>query len=111
VGGGTGTGGTGGTGGSGTGGTGSGTGTGSGGTGGNAQVDPETGLPLNTGGGAGTGTGQQLAVLGAVPVSLAQPANGQNWLLAGFTTVDIIAAIALPGLLGAWLRRRRKAAG
>ena len=69
----------------------------------------DTGLPANTGSGSG-GNGD---VLPCRPCRSRWPSlpDDQNWLLATFTTVDIIAAIAIPSLLTAWLRRRRRAVG
>ena len=66
------------------------------------------------GGGTGTGTGTTTqtgdqATAGpiyATPVSLNQPKS--SWLFPTLTALDIIAAIALPGVLVSWLRRRRR---
>jgi phosphate ABC transporter phosphate-binding protein len=77
------------------------------------SVDPDTGLPANTGGGSGDSTttgGSGTVPLAAVPVALNTPTHNANWLMAGLTAVDIIAAIVLPGLLIGWLRKRKRAA-
>lgn len=68
-----------------------------------ASVDPETGQT------AQESTQSALAGANALPVSLQRPAQGQNWLLASLTALDIVAAVAVPGVLVAWLRRRRRA--
>jgi ABC-type phosphate transport system substrate-binding protein len=68
---------------------------------GGAQIDPDTGLPIGT---------DQVDAAGAVdasPVFLSGPLR-QSRVYAIVTAVDILLAIAIPGALGAWLRRRRR---
>jgi hypothetical protein len=65
------------------------------------STDPETGLGAPT---AGSTDG---TLPGAVPVALQTPSSSKNWLLPLLTALDIIAAIALPGIVLTWLRRRR----
>ncbi len=65
------------------------------------STDPETGLGVAT---PGSTDG---ALPGAVPVALQTPSSSKNWLLPLLTALDIIAAIALPGIVLTWLRRRR----
>jgi ABC-type phosphate transport system substrate-binding protein len=84
------------------------------GGGSSSSVDPDTGLPANGGGGTGGdtttgGTSGGTVPIAAVPVALNSPAHNANWLMAGLTAVDIVAAIVLPGLLIGWLRRRKRA--
>lgn len=70
-----------------------------------APIDPETGLP---GGGTGDGSGTPTDVYG-VPVELAasREDSSERTLLYALTGVELLAAILLPPLLVAWLRRRR----
>ena len=58
--------------------------------------------------GSGDRPGRRTVALpGAVPVALQTPSSSKNWLLPLLTALDIIAAIALPGIVLTWLRRRR----
>lgn len=98
-------------------GTGTGTGSGTGTTTGNGLGSgPSSSAPDPLGLGGGSGTGGTTTQNGtgtttnqpiyATPVSLDQPHT--SWLLPALTGLDIVAAIALPGLLVSWLRRRRR---
>jgi hypothetical protein len=63
------------------------------------STDPETGQQ------AGASTAGALPA--AVPVALQTPSSSHEWFLPALTALDILAAIALPGIVLALLRRRR----
>ncbi|GIH19832.1 substrate-binding domain-containing protein [Rugosimonospora africana] len=90
-----------GSGGSGSGGTGAGGTTPSGAPSGSVKIDPDTGLPI------GTDQADAAGTVNASPVFLSRSLR-QSWVYATLTAVDILLAIAIPGALGAWLRRRRR---
>jgi hypothetical protein len=64
-------------------------------------IDPDTGLPIGTGGGAATGDVQ------AGPVSVGQ--RHGDWTLAVLTGLELAGAVIAPAALGSWLRRRKAA--
>ncbi|HEY8300356.1 MAG TPA: substrate-binding domain-containing protein [Jatrophihabitans sp.] len=66
------------------------------------STDPETGQQVTAGQSTSDGT-----LPAAVPVALQSPSGSRNWLLPGLTALDILAAVALPGVVLTWLRRRR----
>ncbi len=69
------------------------------------STDPDTGQQI------GAQTGTDAAAPAAVPVALQTPSQSKNWLLPMLTALDIVAAVALPGIVLTWLRRRRSASG
>ncbi len=77
---------------------GSATGGGSGGT----TIDPQTGLPVSSGGAGGTDT----ALAGSV-VTIG--GRHDDWLMATLTTLELLAVVAVPPVLGGWLLRARRA--
>ncbi|MBF9070015.1 substrate-binding domain-containing protein [Streptacidiphilus sp. NEAU-YB345] len=79
--------------------------------GGGTVIDPQTGqvVPVGAGTGSVAGSGGVGSAGAATVVALA---GGQDdWMLSGLTGVELLGVVALPPLLGAYLRRRRRAAG
>ncbi|GAA1965352.1 substrate-binding domain-containing protein [Kitasatospora viridis] len=89
----------GGTGGSGAGGTGGGDGSGAG------TIDPQTGQLIQNGSG-GDGAGNTQVAANVVNVG----GRPDNWVLTVLTAAELLAVVAVPPLLGSWLRRRRAGA-
>jgi phosphate transport system substrate-binding protein len=69
-------------------------------------IDPVTGAPVGAAAAAGTSTGTATAV----PVELLAGRAGDERVFGALAAVELVALVVVPGVLAAWMRKRRRAA-
>lgn len=73
---------------------------------GGGAVDPVTGAPVGTAATAGTADGSATAV----PVELLAGRAGDERVFGALAAVELVALVVVPGVLAAWMRKRRRTA-